>query len=197
MPKAIRTDNGEPFGVPTRDVVPFMSLWLKAWNIIPILNRPRRPTDNAKVERGQGTTSRWAELSKCANLNMLQQQLDNACLTQREKYPVVRLGNVTRSQLYKSLEDKTRPFDQAIFDEKKAHVHLSLAVMPRKVSINGTIVIYNKVFSVGMSHKRKTMMIKFDPIQMAWMAIDQTGSICKTIPDSRFQKECLFNLICQ
>jgi hypothetical protein len=197
MPKAIRTDNGEPFGVPTRDVVPFMSLWLKAWNIIPILNRPRRPTDNAKVERGQGTTSRWAELSKCANLNMLQQQLDNACLTQREKYPVVRLGNVTRSQLHKSLEDKTRPFDQTIFDEKKAHAHLTLAVMPRKVSINGTIVIYNKVFSVGMSHKRKIMMIKFDPIHVAWMALDQTGSICKTIPDPRFQKESLFNLICQ
>lgn len=197
IPKAIRSDNGEPFGVPTRDVVPLMSLWLKAWDITPILNRPRRPTDNSKVERGQGTTSRWAELSKCANLNMLQQQLDNACLTQREKYPVVRLGKVTRSQLHKSLTDKTRPFDQAIFDEKKAYALLSLAVMPRKVSINGTIVIYNKVFSVGVSHKRKIMMVKFDPIRMEWVVIDQVGVICTTIPEPRFYRESLFNLRCQ
>lgn len=197
MPKAIRTDNGEPFGVPTRDVVPVMSLWLKAWGITPILNRPRRPTDNAKVERGQGTTSRWAELSKCADLAMLQQALDQACLIQREKYPVVRLGNVTRSHLHKSLSAKTRPFEDAYFDEKKAHAYLALAVMPRKVSINGTIVIYSKVFSVGIDHKRKVMMIKFDPVEIQWIVIEQNSTICKTLPDPRFDRDSLFNLICQ
>ena len=49
IPQALRSDNGEPFGVPSRDVVPFMSLWLAAWGIRPILNRPRRPTDNPNV----------------------------------------------------------------------------------------------------------------------------------------------------
>jgi hypothetical protein len=197
MPKAIRTDNGEPFGVPTRDVVPMMSLWLKAWGITHILNRPRRPTDNSKVERGQGTTSRWAELSKCADLTILQQQLDEACLTQREKYPVVRLGNVTRIQLHKSLSAKTRPFEQVGFDEKKAHAHLALAVMPRKVSTNGTIAIYNKIFSVGTSHKRKIVLVKFNPVDIGWLVIEQTGIICKTLPDPRFARNNLINLICQ
>ena len=197
LPKAIRTDNGEPFGVTTRDVVPMMSLWLKAWGIIPILNRPRCPTDNPKVERGQGTTSRWAELDKCQNLSVLQQRLDEACLIQREKYPVVRLGKVTRSQLHKSLSAKTRPFDKGNFDEKRAHEYLSMAIMPRKVSANGTLAIYSKVFSIGVQHKRKVVILKFSPTNVSWLVFDQTSTLLKTLPDPRFAKENLFNLKCQ
>ena len=130
IPKAIRTDNGLPFGVPSRDVVPIMSLWLKAWGIIPILNRPRRPTDNAKVERAQGTTSRWAEVNNCANLNILHQQLDEVCCLQREKYLVTRLGNVTRARLHLSLQAKPRPFEEAVFDEEMAYNHLSKMTPP-------------------------------------------------------------------
>lgn len=197
MPKAIRSDNGEPFGVPTRDVVPIMSLWLKAWGITPILNRPRRPTDNAKVERAQGTTSRWAELAKCPDLAALQQALDTTCSIQREKYKVVRLGNVTRSQLYKSLFEKPRPFEEAQFEEERAYRYLALASMSRKVSSNGTIILYGKVFSVGLSNKSKILAIKFEPENIAWSVLEQSGTICKTLHDLRFDRHNLFNLTCQ
>lgn len=197
MPKGIRTDNGSPFGVPSRDVVSIMSLWLKAWDILPILNRPRRPTDNPVVERAQGTTSRWAEVEKCANLATLQQRLDDACLWQREKYPVSRLGNVTRGLLYKSLWAKTRPFHQAFFDEKRAYEFLSKLVMPRKVSDSGMIVVYNKTLSIGAEHKRKTVFVKSTPTAPEWIVLDSKGNICKTISDPRFGRENLFNLTCQ
>lgn len=197
MPKAIRTDNGLPFGVPCRDVVSMMSLWLKAWGIIPVLNRPRRPTDNPKVERAQGTTSRWAEVGKCANLTVLQQQLDEACLIQREKYPVLRLGKVTRAELFQSLEAKTRPFSQATFDEAKAYEHLSKLVMPRKVAENGMIVIYDKTFSVGAEHKRKTVFVKAKPDMPQWTVLDEKANIIKVLADPRFEREQLFNLTCQ
>ncbi|MEZ4991386.1 MAG: hypothetical protein R2824_13270 [Saprospiraceae bacterium] len=78
LPKAIRTDNGAPFGVPSRDVVPVMSLWLIAWGIQPILNRPRRPEQNAHVESNQGTSQRWAEVKQCQNLQQMQLRLDEA-----------------------------------------------------------------------------------------------------------------------
>lgn len=197
MPKAIRTDNGLPFGVPCRDVVSVMSLWLKAWGIIPILNRPRRPTDNSKVERAQGTTSRWAEVKKCANLNALQQQLDEACRIQREKYPVLRLGKVTRAKLFESLYAKTRPFNQATFDEVKAYEHLSKLVMPRKVAENGLIVIYDKTFSIGAAHKRKTVFVKAMPDAPQWTVIDEKANILKILHDPRFDRDQLFNLTCQ
>lgn len=174
-----------------------MSLWLKAWGIAPVLNRPRRPTDNAVVERAQGTTSRWAELGKCANLSVLQQRLDEACWLQREKYPVTRLGNVTRGQLHESLWAKTRPFDKALFDEKKAYGHLSKLVMPRKVGENGMVVIYDKAFSVGAQNRRKTVFVKSNPLEPEWSVFDSTGNLIKTIPDPRFNRENLFNLTCQ
>jgi len=197
MPKAIRTDNGLPFGIPCRDVVSIMSLWLKAWGIIPILNRPRRPTDNSKVERAQGTTSRWAEVKKCADLNALQQQLDEACLIQREKYPVLRLGKVTRANLYKSLYAKTRPFNQAIFDELRAYEHLSKLVMARKVGENGMVVIYDKPFSIGAAHKRKIVFIKLRSDEPQWTVLDERSNILKVLSDSRFDRDQLFNLTCQ
>ena len=197
MPKATRADNGEPFGVPTRDVVPPMSLWLKAWGIKPILNRVRRPTDNAVVERGQGTTSRWAEPGKCQNLAELQQRLDEACEVQREKYPVVRLGNVTRSQLHKSLHANPRPFGEARFNESAAHEHLAQAILPRKVSANGTIVLYSKVFSIGTIHKGKVVFAKFCPKGGAWLVFGKDGTLYKTLPENRFDGENLINLKCQ
>ena len=76
FPKAIKTDNGAPFGLPSRDAIPIMSLWLTAWGIKPLLNRPKRPQDNGTVERAQGTSSRWAEIKKATDVKDLQQRLD-------------------------------------------------------------------------------------------------------------------------
>ena len=50
MPLSIRVDNGMPLGDPQRKSIPELSLWILAKNIEVIFNRPRQPTDNAKVE---------------------------------------------------------------------------------------------------------------------------------------------------
>ena len=197
LPKMIRSDNGEPFGATTMDVIPFMSLWLKAWGIIPVLNRPRRPTDNAQVERAQGTTSRWVEVDKCPDLSVLQKRLDEACAIQREKYLVTRIGNVSRTELHKNLADDPRPFKLHNFNETYAHEFLAKAIMPRKVNANGVITIYGKPFSVGAIRKGEFLIVKFCPKQIAWLAFEMTGILCKTIHDPRFNKENLFNLTCQ
>lgn len=198
VPLAIRTDNGEPFGVPTRDVIPIMSLWLLAWGITPILNRPRRPQDNAKVESNQGTVSRWAEVYECQSPEQMQEQLDDACALQRDRYPVKRIGKVSRSEVFSDLYTVARPFEQAVFDEQKAYRHLAEAVYPRKVSTVGTTAVYNKPFQVGAAHKGKTVFVKFDPVNIAWLFLDQQGNLIKMIPDPRFSRENLFNLtVCQ
>jgi hypothetical protein len=197
MPKEIRTDNGEPFGVPTRDVVPIMSAFLKGWGIKHILNPPRRPTDNAVVERGQGTTSRWAEVGKCRDINELQQRLDEACLFQREKYPVTRLGHITRGALHKSLWENPRPFDHTQFDSLAAQQLLGEARYSRRVSSSGTISLYGKSFSVGASNKGKAVLAKFNPAELAWTVSFSDTTLCKCIPDPRFGRENLMNLNCQ
>lgn len=198
MPVAIRTDNGEPFGVPTRDVIPIMSLWLLAWGITPILNRPRRPQDNAKVESNQGTASRWAEVYKCQSLEQMQIRLDQVCTLQRDHFPTKRIGKASRSMVFKELNTPARPFEKADFDEKKAYEYLAKAVYPRKISACGTTTIYNKPFQIGAKHKGKIAFVKFDPNNISWLVFDQQENLIKTIPDPRFSRQNLFNLtVCQ
>jgi hypothetical protein len=198
MPKAVRSDNGEPFGVPTRDVVPIMSLWLAAWGIRPILNRPRRPTDNANVENNQGTSARWAEAHGCASAGQMQERLDEAARCQRDTYKVTRLGKVTRKELFPELYENPRKFDDSLFDEKRAYELLSQAIYPRKVSSAGTVAIYSKNFSVGLKHKGAVVFCKFSPKDITWLCLDKDQNILRTIPDERFSRDNLYFLtLCQ
>jgi len=198
LPKAIRTDNGEPFGVPSRDAVPILSLWLVAWGIQPILNRPRRPQDNSKVERNQGTVGCWAEVDNCPNVETLQARLDETADFQRNYYRVRKIGNTPRTELFKDLLQIKRPFIESAFDETKAYEFLAQSVYIRKVSSGGTISIHSKHFQAGFKHRQQFVIVKFDPTTTAWNVLDMNQTIIKTIPDERFSKENLFNLtVCQ
>ena len=198
MPKAIRTDNGAPFGVPTRDVIPMMSLWLKAWGIEPILNRPKMPTDNPNVENNQHTSARWAEVYQCQDIQQMEQQLDEAALIQRDHFKVSRIGNVTRKQLYKRLYNNPRKFDSIQFNPQLAYELLQKAKYPRKISANGSIVIYDKAFSVGQKFKGQITILTFLPKKLSWVCKNQRGEILKVLKDTRFSKKNLLSLlVCQ
>lgn len=197
MPVAVRTDNGKPFGALKRDIIPLLSLWLCAWGVSPILNRPRRPTDNAHVENNQRTSAQWAEIYQCANAEQAQAQLDQAGLYQREHYRVTRLGNVTRKQLFKNLYGNKRLFKHKQFDEHKAYELLAQAMFPRVANANGAISIYDKLFSVGRQYRHKVVCCSFDPQSVSWICrVDQ--QTVKTIHDPRFGRHQLFHLtVCQ
>lgn len=198
MPKAIRTDNGSPFGVPTRDVIPPMSLWLKAWGIMPILNRPKMPTDNPNVENNQHTSARWAEVYKCQNIKQMEQQLDEAAAIQRDHFKVSRLGYATRKQVFDSLYNNPRKFEQAEFVTTRAYQMLAKARYPRLISSSGTIVIYDKAFSVGQKYAGEVTIVQFLPNEVAWECKNQKKETLRVIQDPRFSKENLYNLLlCQ
>ena len=198
MPKAIRTDNGSPLGSPPRNVIPLISLWLAAWGIRHILNRPRMPTDNPNVENNQATSARWAEIDSCNTLEEVEQKLEEAARYQRDHFKVSRLGKVTRKKLYTKLYNNPRSFSQVKFDEHKAYQLLAQAVYPRKISASGVISIYDKPFSIGAKHKGLIVLVTFDPKRLEWICMDRQQHILKTIPDPRFSAQNLFNLnICQ
>ena len=79
-----RADNGAPFGEPTRQALSPLNLCLRAFGIRVKLNPPRSPRKNAKVERNQGTTARWADPAQCEDYLDLQKKLNQAVLDQRE-----------------------------------------------------------------------------------------------------------------
>jgi transposase InsO family protein len=198
LPKAFRTDNGMPFGLPSRDAIPIMSLWLKGWGITPILNRPKRPQDNAQVERAQGTSSRWAEVHKATDLSDLQEKLDCIIEEQRDKYPVKRLKNAFRTKVFPNLYDIMRPLDDQKFDINAVYDFLSSKTLQRKVATGGSISIYGKAMYISSKIKETLVFCKFDAITMQWTIFDNNRKLLKSIPDARFSEENIILLtVCQ
>lgn len=198
LPKAIRTDNGAPFGLSSRDAIPIMSLWLVSWGIQPILNRPKRPQDNGTVERAQGTSSRWAEIYKAKNRQDLQQRLDTIVEEQRDKYPVKRLNKATRTQVFPDLYHITRPFDVHEFNSQAAFTFLSDKTLQRKIAQTGSCSIYGKNCYIDHKLKGTIVYCKFDPTKGGWAFYNMKSELLKFYQDDRFCRDKLFLLtVCQ
>ena len=198
FPKAIKTDNGAPFGLPSRDAIPIMSLWLTAWGIKPLLNRPKRPQDNGTVERAQGTSSRWAEIKKATDVKDLQQRLDIIVQEQRDKYPVKRLKYTFRTQVFPDLYHIVRPFDEQKFDIQAAYQFLSTKTLQRKVTVSGACSVYGRAMYLDYKLKGNLLFFKFDFIKMGWNVSNSNKEFLKFIPDDRFSKDNIFLLtVCQ
>lgn len=189
LPKVIKTDNGAPFGIPSRDAVPVMSLWLKGWGIEPVLNRPKQPQDNASVERTQGTTSRWAEIHKALDAADLQNRLNRIRIEQLEKYKVKRLGFATRKSVFPDLYLKQREWAENQFDIQAAYTFLSRKTLLRKVASGGTISLYGIPLQVHLKFKRQWVNIKFNTTHLGWDVFDHNQVLIKIIKDPRFDKD--------
>lgn len=176
MPDSIRVDNGQPFGDPQRVSVPVMALWLAALGVDTIWNRPGRPTDNACVERMQGTTSRWAEVSKAKNVKQLQQKLDYFTTFQRMSYSVDRLSGRTRIEAHPALNQQRRSYLSEGFNVKRAYTLLAQTRFVRKVNNNGRISIYEQGYQVGKQWRNQRVQIQLDIQTREWIISDALGN---------------------
>ena len=95
-PDWIKIDNGRPFGDPQLEQITILALWLISYNIKVILNRPGVPQDNAKVERSQGTLSRWANPKEIKTIEELQSEVRKQGKFYNLYYPNRRLKNKTK-----------------------------------------------------------------------------------------------------
>jgi transposase len=179
MPESIRIDNGHPFGDPQRVTIPPLALWLIALNIRPIWNRPRRPTDNATVERMQGTTSRWAEVRRVDNLEQLQERLDRFVTLQREHYRADRLQGQTRLEAYPALKQPARRYLQDGFDANRVYAALAQSCFVRKVGSNGRITIYEQGYQVGTAWRHQSVQIQLDAQTRQWIIRDGRGQVIR------------------
>ncbi len=173
MPLSIRVDNGMPLGDPQRKSIPELSLWLLAKKIEVIFNRPRQPTDNAKVERMQQTTKNWAVIDQAKNIVDLEKRLNKAIIIQREKFCVSRLQNRTRLETYPALLNNSRLYDDQTFDTGKAYQRLANCSFVRKVSIQGQISLYGRLYSLPKKYKATFVHLRFDPKRVEWNCFDE------------------------
>jgi len=180
MPKSIRIDNGAPMADPQRKRMTELTMWLTGMGVKVILNRPRRPTDNAKVERMQQTTKNWADIKNCTDAEQLQEYLDNAIEMQRMYYKVRRLGNQTRLQYY------------------PVYRELAKWQFTRLVSNSGEFSIYCQVYYIGVKYAKQYTIIKFNAATQSWDVCDTHGMTIKNIPAKNMDASNVWNLsICQ
>lgn len=181
LPKSIRIDNGAPMGDPQRKRIPELALWLIGMNINVIFNRPRRPTDNAKVERMQRTTKNWADIKNCKNIEQLKEQLSAAISIQREHFKVSRLGNKTRLESFPELLSNTRKYSKDDFDVHRAYQRLAQWQFVRQVSKTGQFSLYGQVYYIGTKLAKQYVAIKFNVDAIRWEVSDSNGNSIKNI----------------
>jgi hypothetical protein len=177
-PGALRVDNGAPWGATGGDLPTALELWLWGLDIAVVHNRPRRCTENGRVERGHGVLGRWAEPAACADAAALQTALTAACRRQREGYPAVR--GQTRATAFPALMTGGRPFDPAReaerFDETRVWAYLAGRRWRRRVDKAGQISVYNRALGVGKPWKGQTVTLQFDADAVAWVVRDDGGT---------------------
>ncbi|MBX2877025.1 MAG: hypothetical protein KTR30_33205 [Saprospiraceae bacterium] len=194
MPLAIRVDNGMPLGDPQRKSIPELSLWLLAKEINMIFNRPKQPTDNAKVERMQRTTGNWAEVKNAKSVKDLKAKLKAVCLIQRERFEVSRLGNKTRKETYPELMLNDRKYNAKAFEVTKAYDRLADWTLARKASSNSQIALYSMSYYLGIQHRNKTFNVKFNKESICWEVFDDQQVLIKSFKAYNLRPNSIRNL---
>lgn len=165
---AVRVDNGLPFGNMDKDCPSILGLWLIGHDIDLILNKPRTPTQNAKVEKMQDVSSRWAEVAKSISITDLQQKLDDTALHQRAEFREGRRKGLSRLEEFPELETSRRVYKEEAFDENRVWEHLAKNTFARKTTKEGRVDILGQRVYLGVGHAHQQAMIKLNHQTKQW-----------------------------
>lgn len=193
VPQWIKVDNGLPFGNPQRETTPVLALWLIGLGITVIWNRSRTPTDNAKVERCQGVLGNWIEFEKCTDTHALQKQVWKQAKFYNYHFPVRRLNQQKRIEVFPTLPFTGRPWNPVGFQLQRVLNFLAEGSWQRKVSAKGQVYMYGQRFSVGIKYKHQYASIRLCQKQNQWKVFDQVGNLIKVVP-TPFSKKSIWNL---
>jgi hypothetical protein len=177
LPARIRVDNGVPWGSGS-DLPPPLTLWWVGLGIGVIWNHPHRPTENAKVERQNGTVQRWGEPAHCADFAAWEQKLAWAARVQREQYPAVQ--GQSRLAAYPALQQPARPYTAAQEGEQwelaRVYAFLAQELWPRQVSTSRQISLYGQAYRVGKAQPGQPVWVRFDASTQEWVVQGGDGT---------------------
>jgi transposase InsO family protein len=180
IPERIRVDNGAPWGG-WSDLPRELALWLLGLGIEVIWNKPHRPQQNGVVERSHGVCKAWVEPHTCADAAELQRRLDWASEMQRERYPSIK--GQSRMAAFPQLAAGGREYheeeEEEQWQQSSVHGWLSKGLWQRRVSKKGQITLYNRHLGVGRRYGGEIMVVRFDPVGIAWVIMTQGGEEIK------------------
>jgi hypothetical protein len=167
--------------------------WLAGLGVAVTANPPRRPEDNGVVERFQGVGQAWGEPWTCRSVGELQRRMDELDRWQRELYPAV--AGMPRMQAYPGLAHSGRMYDPAreaaVWDLRRAWELMAAHLVPRDVSSQGKVSVYNRPYTVGLRWAGRRIWVGFDADEGAWTFQDEQGHEIRRRVAPELSVECI------
>ena len=137
----------------------------------------------------------------CQDLATGQEQLDDAAKIQRDEFPVSRLNNKTRKEVFPLIYTQNRPWDEQDFDAMRVYNFLKLKKYVRKVSSNGQITHFSQKPTIGDAYKGQYVLVTLEvvPQQQAdpiiqWVIADVQNKVIRRVSANHLQKQKLLDL---
>lgn len=172
-PAAIQTDGEGVFaGNPAEDSPAYFGLWLRGMHIEHIIIRPAHPTDNAEVERCNGTVYNYAIRGPLApDRQTLQDRLDCALYDLLFELPsrAVDCKGKPPAEAHPELLTNPRTYrrqdELERFDQNAVDAYLATCTWRRRVSQSGQVCFggHHIYYSVGRAYAKQHVLIRFDP----------------------------------
>jgi len=182
LPDEIQTDGELVLTGKPQDTFPSpFTMWLKGLNIVHLVIRPGKPTDNAEVERCNRTINDYAIVgNEGSDVKQLQQILDQAVYELDYELPSRAEGcnGLPPVTAHPELLQPRRPFqpahELALFDLKRVDAYLATFTWQRKVGKTGQITMggRHKRYSVGRPYARRQVLVRFDPTDRHFVFFD-------------------------
>ena len=203
LPCEVQTDNdGEFVNLDDLTFPSHFSLWLAGLGVTHVLSRPRRPTDQAQIERNHRTQGDFVWKDQTfGQVAEFQQALDQQCDLYNQAYPSqsAHCHGVPPLVVFPTATTTGRPYHPALewelFDLKRVDAFLAQFVWTRKVACNGTVHIANQYYILGREWKGQSVSIRFLADSRSFRFEDAKGTMIKVLPAQGFEKEHLIGSI--
>jgi hypothetical protein len=178
LPGRIRVDNGAPWGA-TGGLPTAWAMWLVGLGVGVTWNPPRRPRDNAVVERSQGVGQGWLEPGTCGSAAELQRRADESDAIRRGEYPA--FGSRTRLEEFPGLRHSGRRYSRRtearLWDLQRVLDWLGGHPVSRQVSRDGKVSVDDRNLWVGRRWVGHQVWVELDPEARMWLIRDANGAV--------------------
>jgi hypothetical protein len=194
-PKAVRVDNGIPWGIPG-GLPSGLSLWLAGLGVRMLCNDPHVPEQNGVVESTQGVSKRWAMPAGCRDVEGLRRRLLREDHVQREEYPAI--DGQSRRQAFPALWHSGRGYSEGweryCWELREALLLLGRHQVRRKVSKRGQVSAYHRLIQVGEEYGGRWVYLGLDAQAAEWVIRDVEGGEIRRRPARGLTREAIVGL---
>lgn len=203
LPLEVQTDNdGEFVNIADRTFPSLFTLWLFGLGIVHVLSHPRRPTDQAQVERQHRSQGDFVWKDQTFDrIEALQQALDDQTQLYNHAFPSQAAhcqGNPPLS-VFPTARNSGRPYhpdlEWELFDMQRVDTFLAQFVWTRKVACNGVVHIAGECYSLGKARKGQFVAVRFLPGSRSFRFESADGAEIMVLPALGLEKEHLIGTI--